>query len=38
MKYMKSQYGTNAYSTPDTAEAADLRIQNLSARTDTVLR
>jgi hypothetical protein len=38
MKYMKSQYGTNAYNTPDTAEAADLRIQNLSVRTDTVLQ
>ncbi|MDH4481232.1 MAG: bifunctional metallophosphatase/5'-nucleotidase [Rhodoferax sp.] len=37
MKYMKSQYGTTAYNTPDTAEAADLRIQNLSKRTDTVL-
>ena len=38
MKYLKSQYGTNAYNTPDTAEAADLRIQNLSVRTDTVLQ
>lgn len=38
MKYMKSQYGTSAYNTPDTAEAADLRIQNLSKRTDTVLQ
>lgn len=37
MKYMKSQYGTTAYNTPDTAETADLRIQNLSKRSDTVL-
>ena len=37
MKYMKSQYGTTAYNTPDTLETADLRIQNLSKRTDTVL-
>ena len=38
MKYMKSQYGTTAYNTPDTAEASDLRIQNLSVRTDSVLQ
>jgi 2',3'-cyclic-nucleotide 2'-phosphodiesterase (5'-nucleotidase family) len=38
MKYMKSQYGTTAYSTSDTAEASDLRIQNLSVRTDSVLQ
>jgi 2',3'-cyclic-nucleotide 2'-phosphodiesterase (5'-nucleotidase family) len=38
MKYMKSQYGTTAYNTPDTLEAADLRIQNLSVRTDSVLQ
>jgi len=38
MKYLKSQFSTNAYSTPDTTEALDLRIQNLAARTDTVLK
>ena len=38
MKYMKSQHGTSAYNTPDTAELTDLRIQNLSVRTDTVLQ
>jgi len=38
MKYMKSQHGTSAYNTPDTAEPTDLRIQNLSVRTDTVLQ
>lgn len=37
MKYLKSQYSTTAYNTPDTVEASDLRIQNLSVRTDTVL-
>lgn len=37
MKYLKSQYSATAYSTSDTAEALDLRIQNLSARTDSVL-
>ncbi len=38
MKYMKSQHGTSAYNTPDTPELTDLRIQNLSVRTDTVLQ
>jgi hypothetical protein len=38
MKYLKSQFSTNAYNTPDTAEALDLRIQNLAVRTDTVLQ
>jgi 2',3'-cyclic-nucleotide 2'-phosphodiesterase (5'-nucleotidase family) len=38
MKYMKSQYSTTAYSTSDTAEASDLRIQNLSVRSDSVLQ
>lgn len=38
MKYMKSQHGTSAYNTPDTAELTDLRIQNLSVRSDTVLQ
>lgn len=38
MKFLKSQYSTTAYSTADTAEALDLRIQNLSVRTDTVLQ
>ena len=37
MKFLKSQYGTTAYNTPDTAETADLRIQNLSVRADAVL-
>ena len=37
MKYLKSQFGTNAYNTPDTIEALDLRIQNLAVRADTVL-
>ena len=37
MKFLKSQYGTTAYNTPDTAETADLRIQNLSVRKDAVL-
>jgi 2',3'-cyclic-nucleotide 2'-phosphodiesterase (5'-nucleotidase family) len=38
MKYLKSQFSTNAYNTADTIEALDLRIQNLAARTDTVLK
>ena len=38
MKYLKLQFGTNAYNTPDTVEALDLRIQNLAARADTVLQ
>jgi 2',3'-cyclic-nucleotide 2'-phosphodiesterase (5'-nucleotidase family) len=38
MKYLKSQFGTNAYNTPDTVEALDLRIQNLAVRADTVLK
>ena len=37
MKYLKSQHSTNAFATADTAEALDLRIQNLSKRSDTVL-
>ena len=38
MKYLKSQFSTNAYNTPDTIEALDLRIQNLAVRADTVLQ
>ena len=37
MKYLKPQYSATAYSTSDTVEASDLRIQNLAARTDSVL-
>ena len=37
MKYLKSQYSTTAYNTPDTVEASDRRIQNLSVQADTVL-
>ena len=38
MKYLKSQFSTNAYNTPDTAEALNQRIQNLGVRSDTVLQ
>ena len=38
MKYLKSQHSTNAYNTADTAQALDLRIQNLAVRADTVLQ
>jgi len=37
MKYMKSQFGTTAFGVKDTPAAQDLRIQNLSQRSDTVL-
>ena len=37
MKYMKSQFGNTAFGVRDTPAAQDLRIQNLSQRTDTVL-
>jgi 2',3'-cyclic-nucleotide 2'-phosphodiesterase (5'-nucleotidase family) len=37
MKYMKSQFGTTAFGVKDTPAAQDLRIQNLSVRSDTVL-
>jgi hypothetical protein len=38
MKYLKSQFSTNAYNTPGTAEALNQRIQNLGVRSDTVLQ
>ncbi len=37
MKFMKSQYGNTAFGVKDTPAAQDLRIQNLSQRSDTVL-
>jgi 2',3'-cyclic-nucleotide 2'-phosphodiesterase (5'-nucleotidase family) len=37
MKYMKSQFGSTAFGLEDTPAAQDLRIQNLSVRSDTVL-
>lgn len=37
MKYMKSQFSTTAFGVKDTSAAQDLRIQNLSQRSDTVL-
>ncbi len=37
MKYMKSQFGSTAFGVKDTPPAQDLRIQNLSQRSDTVL-
>ena len=37
MKYMKSQFGTTAFGVKDTPAAEDLRIQNLSQRSDSVL-
>lgn len=37
MKYMLSQFGTTAFGVKDTPAAQDLRIQNLSQRSDTVL-
>jgi hypothetical protein len=37
MKYMKTQFGTTAFGVKDTPAAQDLRIQNLSQRSDTVL-
>ena len=37
MKYMKSQFGSTAFGVKDTPAAQDLRIQNLSQRSDTVL-
>jgi 2',3'-cyclic-nucleotide 2'-phosphodiesterase (5'-nucleotidase family) len=37
MKYMKSQFGTTAFGVKDTPAAQDLRIQNLSQRSDAVL-
>ena len=38
MKYLKSQFITNAYNIPVTAEALNQRIQNLAVRADTVLQ
>jgi len=37
MKYMKSQFTNTAFGVKDTPAAQDLRIQNLSQRSDTVL-
>ena len=37
MKFMKSQFGSTAFGLKDTPAAQDLRIQNLSQRSDTVL-
>jgi len=38
MKYLKSQFSTNAFNAPVTAEALNQRIQNLGVRSDTVLQ
>jgi 2',3'-cyclic-nucleotide 2'-phosphodiesterase (5'-nucleotidase family) len=37
LKHMKTLYGSTAYSAADTPEEHDMRIQNLSKRTDSVL-
>jgi 5'-nucleotidase / UDP-sugar diphosphatase len=38
LKHMKTLHGNAAFSVADTAEALDLRIQNLAVRSDTVLQ